>query len=133
MVWLECPENNVPGVCRLLEFYCTKSIPTTLISHFPGKINFLPVIPGSRPWWAQSHELRLSLRQPADVGCIKKSDWGKVLVTNNWLAIQGKINGSFQLLLSIWMLLPNHVTFGELKLPSSLLGTHHFEIKDFKE
>lgn len=112
-------EQNVPGVCRVLGILLSKIYPYN--SHFFGIIIFLPVSPGSRPWWAQSHEWRLSLRQPADLGGRKKSDGGKVLVTNNWLAIHGKTISSFQLLLSTWILLPNHVSFGGLKLPSSLL------------
>lgn len=50
-------------------------------------------------------------KTPADLGGIKKSYGGKVLVTNNWLAKQGKTIGSFQHSLSIWILSPNHVSF----------------------
>lgn len=86
-------KQNVPGVCRVLGILLSKIYPYN--PYFSGIINFLPVTPGSRPWWAQSHELRLSLREPADLGGRKKSDGGKVLVTNNWLAIQGKTIGPF--------------------------------------
>ena len=86
LVWLEyAAKRTLQEYVGFLECYCPKTI--LIGSHFSGVIHFLWSTPGSKPRWTQFHELRLSRRQPADLGGGKASYgdrfWWQIIAWQN--------------------------------------------------